>query len=68
MSATSSNASVARPPKPAPRPATVPPIGSPTGAVLLANDLARLHAEEQASIDRERQNELARLQELARFD
>jgi len=46
----------------------VPPIGSPTGAVLLANDLARLHAEEQASIDRERQNELARLQELARFD
>lgn len=48
-------------------PATPSPIG-PVAAPQLTSDLERLRAEEQARIDRERQETLARLQELARFD
>jgi hypothetical protein len=48
-----------------------PPIPTPAHTddrCGLANDLERLRAEEQARIDRARQEELARVQELARFD
>lgn len=55
---------VARPAKSTP---TTPPDG-PVAAPRLASDLQRLRAEEQERIDRERQEALARWQELARFD
>ena len=49
---------------PAPPPA--PPV--PVPSTELAEDLRRLQTEAQAMIERQRQEELARLRELARFD
>ena len=46
------------------RPVPEPPAAS----TDLAEDIHRLRTEEQAKIDRQRQDELARLRELARFD
>lgn len=54
------------------RSTTQPPSENSTPAEAaarqLTTDLERLRREEQARIDRERQEALARLQELARFD
>lgn len=43
-------------------------VSGPVPAPRLTVDLERLRAEEQARIDRARQEALARLHELARFD
>jgi hypothetical protein len=57
------------PPISDPARSTTKPAGeSAYGNQGLANDLERLRSEEQARIDRERLAELARIQELARFD
>ena len=55
---------------PAPeRPIDARPIDhGPVAAAALGGELDRLRTEEQARIDRQRQETLARLQELARFD
>lgn len=64
MSTTLTRVPVARPTESTPT--TLP--GGPVSAPQLTSDLQRLQAEEQQRIDRERQEALARLQELARFD
>lgn len=51
---------------PAPLPVKQPIHTSPPPD--LADEIRRLRSEEQAKIDRQRQEELARLRELARYD
>ena len=44
------------------------PTPTPGPSAELAEDIERLRTEEQAKIERRRQEELARLRDLARFD
>lgn len=47
---------------------TITPVSVPSESAALAADRERLQQAEQQQIDRERQEELARQRELARFD
>lgn len=51
-----------------PADAETPTIDMPTTSTEFGDDLRRIQTEEQARVDREAQENLARLRELARFD